>query len=947
MSSGRSRPAHRAPITLVMATITSIPGERRSGRGSDALLERERELAVLEHCLDDAARGAGGMVYLEAPAGGGKSRLLGAARELALEARLRVLTAAGVELEREFPFGLAIQLFEPLSRDAHADELVQLPLALTAAVLHDDRAGEPTVPAARQYSVIHSLFRATQNLAGLSTEDEAEWLAILIDDLHWADRVSLRFLIYLAERVTELPIAIVLAAAPGQPSADPQALATLRRAAAGRLLSPAPLGADGVTRVVRTRFPRADAEFCAASALASGGNPFLLQELLAAVAEYEEAPSAAHATWLGRIVPGGVRDLVAARLDSMPRATRAVAEAVAVLGESASVQRIARLAELDSETVLTAADQLAAMRLLAPGISPAFAQPMFGAAVEASLAPYERAQAHLRAARMLAEQDAGAELIARHLLEAPADDDPAAADVLREAADAALERAEPERAARLLVRALAEQPADPGRRAELALAQGQALSARGEFRAAADALHAGLAELDGDGELGVELSAAYTAAAALVGELGTEALATRDRMIERHAVAEGLPPPARTAVANTLVLEALHGAPSNRVGDLAELAWNGGALLESRDTAPFSVPLLATGLVISDDLERALEICDAALDAGCDESAQSAHAMLACARSWALYEQGRVGEARVAMDATLERAPSRGELPSPGAVALLARCSIEAGRPQHAESVVAAIERHGSRDPVGWASILDVRAQLRLTQHRAHEALQDALHAGAVLGEQLPDASPGSIAWRSRAALAHLALGEPRQARELVERELEHARSLGVTRIVIRDLRILGLALGGKPHGIKVLGEAVALGRSHPGRLEQVRALIDYGAALRRANRRAQAREPLRLGLDLSHRGGAALLESRARSELIAAGGRPRRPTLVGVDSLTTSQRRVAELAAAGFTNRQIAGALFVTPKTVEFHLRSIYSKLNVTSRDRLAKALEPSATAA
>ena len=934
-------------MTIVMATITSTPSNSGRGRAADALLDREHELAVLEQCLQGASAGAGGMVFLEAPAGGGKSRLLSAARELGLESRLRVLTAAGAELEREFPFGLAIQLFEPLSRGADADELLEPPLALAAAVLGDDDGSEPMVRAARQYSVIHSLFRATRDLAGLSTEDEAEGLAILIDDLHWADRASLRFLVYLVERVTELPIAIVLAAAPGQPSADPQALATLRRAAAGRLLSLAPLGADGVARVVRTRFPRADAEFCSASALASGGNPFLLHELVAAVDECEEAPSAAHAAYLGKIVPDAVRDWVAARLDSMPRATRAVAQALAVLGEGASVGRIARLAELDSETVLTAAKQLAAMQLLAPGISPAFAQPLFGAAIEASLAPYERAQAHLRAARVLAEQDASAELIARHLLEAPADDDPAAAAVLREAADAALERAEPERATRLLVRALAEGPADPRRRAELALAQGQALSAQGEFRAAGDALQAGLAQLDREGELAAELSAAYTAAAALVGELRPEALATRDRLIEDHAGAEGLSAPARAAIAHTVVLEGLHGAPSRRVAELAELAWDGGALLESRDAAPFSVPLLTTGLVIADDLERALEICDAALHSGGDESIQSAHAMLVCARSWALYEQGRVDEARAGADGTLEGAPSRGDLPSPSALALLARCSIEEGRLAQAESLVAAIEGHGSRDPVRWAWVLDVRAQLRLAQHRAQEALQDAMHAGAVLEEQLPDASPGSIAWRSSAALAHLALGEPRQARALVERELEHARSIGVTRIVIRDLRILGLALAGKPGGIEALAEAVALGRSHPSRLEHVRALIDYGAALRRANRRAEAREPLRLGLDLSHRGRAVLLESRARSELIAAGARPRRPTLIGVDSLTTSQRRVAELAAAGLTNRQIAGTLFVTPKTVEFHLRHIYSKLNVTSRDQLATELEPYSTPA
>ncbi|MBV8711002.1 MAG: helix-turn-helix transcriptional regulator [Solirubrobacterales bacterium] len=214
------------------------------------------------------------------------------------------------------------------------------------------------------------------------------------------------------------------------------------------------------------------------------------------------------------------------------------------------------------------------------------------------------------------------------------------------------------------------------------------------------------------------------------------------------------------------------------------------------------------------------------------------------------------------------------------------------------------------------------------------------MNAGALLEEHLCHASPGSVGWRSSAALAHLALGEPERARRLVEQELADAHAAGVTRIVIRDLRILGLALGGERGGLEKLAEAVAIGEAQPRRLEHVRALIDYGAALRRAGRRVDARDPLRQGLDLSHRGGAGVLESRARAELIAAGGRPRRSSLTGVESLTASQRRVAELAASGLTNRQIAQTLFLTVKTIESHLAAAYSTLDITSRQQLGAAL-------
>jgi ATP/maltotriose-dependent transcriptional regulator MalT len=463
--------------------------------------------------------------------------------------------------------------------------------------------------------------------------------------------------------------------------------------------------------------------------------------------------------------------------------------------------------------------------LLAPEIPMAFGQPMLGAAVRASLAPFERAQAHLRAARVLAEQDAGAELVAQHLLEAPADEDPGAVASLREAAEIALRRGEPERATGMLNRALAEHP-------------------KTSLRAQLEA------------------------------ELGA-------------------------------------------------------ARVES--------------LLIADDLERALEICDATLPPAGNDDPVPAHELSCSARARALYEQGRIADAEVAAAAAVNLMRGGGEGYSQSARAVLARCRIERGRFDEAESVLARMERHDHRDALFRASALDARAQLRLAQHRREEALEDAMHAGALLEEQLPDAGPGSVAWRSSAALAHLALGEPHHARRLAEQELRDARSTGVTRIVVRDLRIIGLALGERSGGVEKLAEAAAIGASHPVRLEYVRALIDYGAALRRAGRRADAREPLRLGLDLSHRAGAALLESQARAELIATGARPRRAVVSGVESLTASQRRVAELAAGGFTTQQIAAALVVTPKTVEFHLRHIYSKLDVSSREELTSALAAS----
>ncbi len=267
---------------------------------------------------------------------------------------------------------------------------------------------------------------------------------------------------------------------------------------------------------------------------------------------------------------------------------------------------------------------------------------------------------------------------------------------------------------------------------------------------------------------------------------------------------------------------------------------------------------------------------------------------------------------------------------------MIAHCHIESGSLEQAETALATLRRQPIRESLLWPLLLEVRARLRLAQHRPREALKDAVRAGVILETGFIETTPGAIPWRSTAALANLALGEPKRARVLVEEELETARRIGVTRIVIRDLRILGLTLGGS-QGIALLRQAVDAGAAHPSRLEYVRALVDLGAALRRANRRTDAREPLRTALDLASRGGAGVLADQAQTELIATGARPRRRAASGLESLTVSQRRVAGLAVQGLSTRQMADALFVTPKTVEYHLRQTYQKLDVTSRTELA----------
>jgi DNA-binding NarL/FixJ family response regulator len=193
--------------------------------------------------------------------------------------------------------------------------------------------------------------------------------------------------------------------------------------------------------------------------------------------------------------------------------------------------------------------------------------------------------------------------------------------------------------------------------------------------------------------------------------------------------------------------------------------------------------------------------------------------------------------------------------------------------------------------------------------------------------------------WRSVAALAHLELGDREEARRLAGEELDLARGWGAPRALGAALRAAGLAEGGAD-GLALLEQAVAVLADSPAKLEHAKARTELGAALRRASRRTKAREHLRRAVELATICGAAPLAARAETELLATGARPRRIALSGLESLTPSERRVAEMASEGPTNRQIAQALFVSTKTVEVHLSSVYRKLEISSRSQLPAAL-------
>ena len=394
----------------------------------------------------------------------------------------------------------------------------------------------------------------------------------------------------------------------------------------------------------------------------------------------------------------------------------------------------------------------------------------------------------------------------------------------------------------------------------------------------------------------------------------------------------GPEPGPRAVSARAALGKSLSEGHRESVIDLAELAWGEGALLDS-DADADAWAAVAGSLLFVDELERVVEIAQtAARRADRDLSRPGAGHNY---HGWSLYHQGRITAALAVAEAG--RAADGGDSVARG---LIAACRLAQGRLDEAEAALPILFDDEAVESIDAPVLLDVRAQLRLAQLRGADALEDALEAGRRSSGSWGVMSPGVVAWRSTAALAQLALGEAARARALAEEELELARVRGVRRVVIRDLRILAFAATGT-RSLDLLGEAVRVGRAARPRLEYISALVDLGGATRRANQRTAARHPLRTGLELAERGGAEALARRARDELGATGARSRKVMLSGIDALTPSERRVADLAAGGLTTRQIAQVLFVTSKTVEFHLRHVYRKLDIpSSRAELARAL-------
>ena len=543
--------------------------------------------------------------------------------------------------------------------------------------------------------------------------------------------------------------------------------------------------------------------------------------------------------------------------------------------------------------------------------------------------------------------------------------DPAVVAALRDAAEVADRRGAPEVAVRYLTRALRE-PATASDQLAIRRALGRARIRAGDTRGIED-----LAAARASSEDAIERAtiALELGRGLMMVDRSTEAL-------ELFAQARGDLGPGQAALASLLEAEEvggalldistaaraietlLHSSPElvgETLGDRLLLAYRS-YVAAARGESPERVAAQARRALAAGDLDaehtmaafcfavsaltfvdctgEALAALDRAIVGSRERGATLTFALASWWRSHVHYRRGEVAEAEAdaqgALDATSEEWFT-------AAVGFLADALVERGEIAAADT---AFRDYGLTDVLFpnllvANLLLDSRGRLRCAQGRYEQGLADLL----AVGERQTAweiTNPGVIAWRSSAALACAALGDSRRAGALVEQELALARTPRARGVALRAAGLVGES----GPAVELLREAVSVLERSEARLEYARAQTDLGATLRRCGRRTEAREPLRAGLDLATECGATALAARAREELVTAGARPRRARIAGAEALTASERRIAALAAAGMTNREIAQALFITIKTVKAHLGHVFQKLDITTRAQLAEAL-------
>jgi DNA-binding CsgD family transcriptional regulator/tetratricopeptide (TPR) repeat protein len=854
----------RTPALLRVEGFPYDPSVKPEGAGvrvRQACGGREAELAALQQALSELPA----VVCVEAGPRMGRTTLLKAGAELAGELGFTVLMAQGSAAERDFPYELAAQLFEPVA-GAGVDRLAS------------QRDPDPRT----RQAVLRDLHRELRDLAARRP------VLIAVDNLDLADADSLRLLDSLRRRLTDQPVAMIATARPGR-------LGEFGRDARRITLSCLS------EQVVRELAP----DEAGLVHRATGGHPWLLAELL------READGSS----IGNLCRTPSPELVSSIVTTLGPDLAVVGQAVELLG-TADLALVTAVADVDRETASRALVEYASIGV-----------PLVASVLAAGAPP----EMHLRAARALHHRRAAAEVVIDHLLATDPFGDEWTVRMLRAHAATAMSDGDPERAADCLRRLLAEPLSDEDRR--------QVLASLGEAEVHTDPAAAleHLTQAGGGVALAYELAerGQLVEAARVLAEVDDD-LAPLSIGVEHAGVVDAFPPlpedPRRQRFWHAIAAAstALAGDRAQTTAALGRATGRNLAVTAGFDLVDRRAFLhVVTALSMLDEYDEADRLCDNALAEISGRRRPTLSRLALGLKTELALRKGDLREARRLMLLQTDRHVT--------ALAPMIGALIDVNEPQAAAVLLSAQGLDGEvPGSARFDAVLFQRGRLRAADGDKVRAVHDLLECGRRL-EQRGAVNPAICPWRSTAASLLAELGNHRQAAALAERELQLARRWGSAATIGVALRGAGVVIG----DATLLAEAVDVLRESPAKLEYGRALADWGRHLRESGEELSARSVLRMAHDMAMRCGSVALMERAGRELRRAGGR-RRFALADPALLTERESFVARRAAAGRTNKEIAGELYVTTRSVEFALTSVYRKLGLSGRRELRDALGP-----
>ncbi|MGM0930364.1 MAG: helix-turn-helix transcriptional regulator [Actinomycetota bacterium] len=944
------------------------------------LYGREDEVAQWRDLATAVEAGHSIELTVSGPSGIGKTTLLETLCADASARGWKLLRAAGAA-RRSLPGSMFWQWFAPLAQQMpdHGP-----PFDGQGRVLHSflTSAGGPLHKDALTYS-------ASWVLRSLAQEAP---LIAMVDDAQWLDELSLQSLSDMGVLLIGAPLLIMRGVRTGQGAERGDGIRTdtllldehdggARHGGprpgtprpGGRVHWPLePLDHRAVAEWAAHRMPAVDPAEAARIHAAAGGMPFYVQEILERGVEVGTDRASAEAAVLED------------RLVRLSPEERAVLDAVVVLGEDASQQLLARMTGLPTDAIAPVLKRLAAARFLSSlRPRPRIQHALVAEAVLDTLDPERRSELHGLAAGALRAQGSEPAVVAGHLLATAPGTDPAAAEILLDAASGARRSGSGELAVRLIGRAMAEERLPPDLLRRILIEASLAHQTAGRIKEAEDLGQRALAMTEGT-RARVELLMDFAEAQYALNRVEessrcfSQALkelekdAEPDTELRRRVIAQATgagfqqlqfaseygqeladilaQDPAEDGPSDRMLLvqEALRltvtGMDAQRSGELALRGYAGGKLL-AEVGAESNIINYATGALNGSEQDAAaLELLDAAIAEARANSSPMANATLSYCRGAIHLNRGRLRLAQMDLETAMQAADTGWRTYLEVACVTLAEIYIARDDLAAADALLKRVPLAEERVPLVQAMALQLHGVVTAGHGEHQEALEffsAAMDLDAGLG-------PTLSLWKRSTIESAARAGQTEYAAAVAAELLQEVRSFGAPRLTGTVLRLAALAQPGQT-AVVMLREAIALLEAHEGRYQLALALADLAETCLQSAQaddmnvfRTEALTAARKSLVLANRIGAAAVARRMTRLLAQQDSQLPLIAENKVDRLTPAEYRVCALAAKGLTNRKIAAELFITIKAVEWHLSRSFAKLEISSRKALPRVMDP-----